>query len=346
MSKIEFRNVSKTFSTNAQAIHAVKDVSLHVNEKDIFGVIGFSGAGKSTLIRCINLLERPEKGEVLIDGKNLLSMSERALRQERKQIGMIFQHFNLLKARTVAQNVAFPLLGSSMKRVDIDKKVHELLKLVGLEDKDCAYPSQLSGGQKQRVAIARALASNPSVLLCDEATSALDPQTTQSILELLKDLNKKLDLTIVVITHEMAVVKAICNRVAIMEHGTVVEEGSIIDIFTKPTNDVTKKFINTTTSIHQIYDLIEKHDPLVTLLPDEKLLRLTYSSTATKEAVMANLIRRFDVDFNIIFGNVEVVANTPIGSLVIKLSCEKQKVNVAIQYLKDQHIIVEELSEQ
>lgn len=343
MNKIELKNITKIFKTKEQDVHAVKDVSLHVEERDIFGVIGFSGAGKSTLIRCINLLERPTSGEVWVNGKNLLELKPKELREERKKIGMIFQHFNLMRSRTVAQNIAFPLKGSGLSKTEIQTKVKELLNLVELTDKEHAYPSQLSGGQKQRVAIARALANDPTILLCDEATSALDPQTTQSILALLKDLNEKLKISIVIITHEMAVVKAICNKVAIMENGHVVEEGGIIDIFANPRSEVTKNFINTTTSIHQIYEMIEEGNPLVQLESDEVMLRLVYSSSNTKEALMANLVKKFNVEFNIIFGNVEVLSNQPLGNLVIKVKGNKDDVNASINYVKEQGVKVEVL---
>ena len=217
---IYLKNICKTFiDDNKKEVHAVNDVSLTINDGDIFGIIGFSGAGKSTLVRCINLLERPTSGTVEVDGKDLTKLSEKELRESRKKIGMIFQHFNLFPSRTIFGNVAFPLQGSGLSKEEIAAKVRNLLELVGISEKENAYPSQLSGGQKQRVAIARALANDPDILLCDEATSALDPQTTKAILDLLKDLNKKLGITIVVITHEMAVVKEICNKVAVMEKG-------------------------------------------------------------------------------------------------------------------------------
>lgn len=343
MSKIELLNIKKVFKTKEKDVHAIKDVSLHVEERDIFGVIGYSGAGKSTLIRCINLLERPDSGKVIVDGQDLLALSAKELRNSRKHIGMIFQHFNLMRSRTVAQNVAFSLKGSGLHKDEVKQKVKSLLELVELSDKEKAYPSQLSGGQKQRVAIARALANDPSILLCDEATSALDPQTTQSILGLLQDLNEKLKLTIVIITHEMAVVKAICNRVAIMEDGYVVEEGNIIDIFAHPKNEVTKNFINTTTSIHQIYEMMEADNPLVALEADETLIRLIYSSTHTKDALMTYLIKKYDVSLNIIFGNVEILANQPLGNLVVKMKGIEANRKDAIAYIKAQGVGVEVL---
>ena len=237
---IYLKNICKTFiDDNKKEVHAVNDVSLTINDGDIFGIIGFSGAGKSTLVRCINLLERPTSGTVEVDGKDLTKLSEKELRESRKKIGMIFQHFNLFPSRTIFGNVAFPLQGSGLSKEEIAAKVRNLLELVGISEKENAYPSQLSGGQKQRVAIARALANDPDILLCDEATSALDPQTTKAILDLLKDLNKKLGITIVVITHEMAVVKEICNKVAVMEKGRVVEEGDVFSIFANPQEALT-----------------------------------------------------------------------------------------------------------
>ena len=236
---IEFTHVSKDFGSGEKMVRAVRDVSLTIQDGEIFGIIGFSGAGKSTLVRCINLLERPTNGTVVVDGKEMTALSPKELRLARRKIGMIFQHFNLMPSRTVFGNVAYPLQGQGLSKQAIQNKVRKLLKLVDIADKETAYPSQLSGGQKQRVAIARALANDPKVLLCDEATSALDPQTTKAILTLLKDLNQKLNLTIVMITHEMAVVKEICDHVAIMEHGQVVEQGSVEAIFADPQHPYT-----------------------------------------------------------------------------------------------------------
>lgn len=249
---IELTHVSKDFGKGQQEVHAVRDVSLSIDKGEIFGIIGFSGAGKSTLVRCINLLERPTAGTVMVDNKDLTALSARELRQARKKIGMIFQHFNLMPSRTVAGNVAYSMRGSGLSRKETADKVARLLELVGIGDKANAYPSQLSGGQKQRVAIARALANDPNVLLCDEATSALDPQTTRSILYLLKHLNETLGITIVLITHEMAVVKEICSRVAVMEHGSVVEQGDIFSIFISPKQPVTQDFIRTTSNLQKI----------------------------------------------------------------------------------------------
>ena len=273
---IELRHISKDFGTGEHAVHAVQDVSLTVETGEIFGIIGFSGAGKSTLVRCINLLERPTSGEVLLDGQELTALPPKQLRQTRKKIGMIFQHFNLMPSRTVAGNVAYPLRGSGLSREQIAAKVQSLLELVGIGNKADAFPSQLSGGQKQRVAIARALANDPSVLLCDEATSALDPQTTKAILHLLRDLNAKLGLTIVLITHEMAVVREICHRVAVMEHGRVAEQGEVFNVFVDPRQDITRSFIRTTSNLQKVEELIAADSPVTRLKPGELIIRLSY----------------------------------------------------------------------
>ena len=246
---IELKNVSKTFKTNQKEVQAVKNVNLTVDAGEIFGVIGYSGAGKSTLVRCINLLERPTEGQVIIENTDLTQLKEKELRTERQNIGMIFQQFNLLASRTAYQNVEFPLKGRGYSKEEIREKVESLLDLVGIADKANTYPSELSGGQKQRVAIARALATDPKILLCDEATSALDPQTTKSILKLLKEVNRKLGITIVIITHEMEVIKEICHRVAVMEDGYVVELNDVVSVFSNPQAQITKEFIRSTSSL-------------------------------------------------------------------------------------------------
>lgn len=248
---IRLENVSKTFTDSNKEVHAVNNVSLTINDGDIFGIIGFSGAGKSTLVRCINLLEKPTEGKVFVDDAEITALSGKELRKARKKIGMIFQHFNLMPSRTIFGNVAYPLRGSGLSKEEIREKVHHLLELVGISEKENAFPSQLSGGQKQRVAIARALANDPNILLCDEATSALDPQTTKSILKLLQQLNQTLGITVVVITHEMAVVKEICNRVAVMDHGDVVEEGEVFHVFASPKEPLTRSFIKTTSNLQK-----------------------------------------------------------------------------------------------
>lgn len=342
---IELNNVSKTFGTKDASVHAVKHVNLTIDDGEIFGIIGFSGAGKSTLVRCINLLERPTEGEVIVNGDNLTKLSEKELRQVRKKIGMIFQHFNLMRSRTVAQNVAFPLKGSGLSKEEIQSKVTSLLELVDLKEKANAYPAQLSGGQKQRVAIARALANDPKVLLCDEATSALDPQTTQSILKLLKEVNQRLNLTIVLITHEMAVVKEICDRVAVMENGNVVEEGDILDVFSDPKQEITKNFINTTSAMHKIYELINREHPIVQIKKGETLVKLNYAPNNTGEALISKISRDYEVNTNIIFGNIEVIKSAPLGGLVIILGGKKENITKAINCLRENHVKVEVMKE-
>ena len=325
---IQLDHITKTFDTGADKVHAVSDVTLHIKSGEIFGIIGFSGAGKSTLVRCINLLERPTSGTVTVDGKVLTDLPAKELREARKKIGMIFQHFNLMRSRTVGENVAYP-------------KVKELLELVDIAEKENAYPSQLSGGQKQRVAIARALANDPKVLLCDEATSALDPQTTGAILQLLKHLNKKLGITIVIITHEMAVVKEICDRVAVMEHGNVVEEGDVFSIFAAPKAGITRDFIRTTSNLQKIEKLIEDKSPLVALKPGEKILRLNYIKKNTSEALISETSRKFNINLNIIFADLEIVQDAPIGGTVAIASGRKEDIEGAVEYLKAKNVGVE-----
>ena len=341
MNVIKLEHVSKTFGRETDGVHAVRDVTIHIAPGEIFGIIGYSGAGKSTLVRCINLLERPTAGTVTVDGQELTRMPERELRQARRRISMIFQQFNLMPSRTVAENVAFPLKGAGLSKGATAAKVRGLLELVGLPDKAEAYPSQLSGGQKQRVAIARALASDPKVLLCDEATSALDPQTTQSILRLIKDINQKTGITVVVITHEMAVVKEICHRVAVMDGGCVVEEGSVFDVFSNPQQSVTRSFIATTSNLSKIEELIAAGDPIVAVEPGEIIARLNYGHSNVSEATISEVSRRFNVDVSIVFGNVEIIDGQPLGGLVAILSGER--ITEAVNYLSERNVMVEVL---
>ena len=340
---IELKHVTKTFSSSGSSVHAVKDVSLSIADGEVFGIIGFSGAGKSTLVRCINLLERPESGEVLIDGTDLTKLPEKELREFRKKIGMIFQHFNLMPSRTVYNNIGFALRHSGLSKEEKDKKILSLLELVDLQDKKDAYPSQLSGGQKQRVAIARALANDPRILLCDEATSALDPQTTKSILKLLESVNKKLGITMIIITHQMEVVKDICDKVAVMEHGSVVEEGETIEVFSHPRKPVTKSFIETAGSIGKIYDLIAEDSPITRLAPGQKMYLLTYSTDTTREAIISDVSRTSAVDASVSFGNVEVLKDKPLGKLVVIFSGEEENIEKALKYMQDAGIETEEL---
>ena len=338
---IELRHISKDFGTGEHAVHAVQDVSLTVATGEIFGIIGFSGAGKSTLVRCINLLERPTSGEVLLDGQELTALPPKQLRQTRKKIGMIFQHFNLMPSRTVAGNVAYPLRGSGLSREQIAAKVQSLLELVGIGNKADAFPSQLSGGQKQRVAIARALANDPSVLLCDEATSALDPQTTKAILHLLRDLNAKLGLTIVLITHEMAVVREICHRVAVMEHGRVAEQGEVFNVFVDPRQDITRSFIRTTSNLQKVEELIAADSPVTRLKPGELIIRLSYVQRNAAEPLISVVTKLFDVSLNIIFADINIVQDAPIGGTVAIISGERSHITKAIEYFIDKNVGVE-----
>lgn len=338
---IELTHISKNFASGGRTVHAVQDVSLSIGKGEIFGIIGFSGAGKSTLVRCINLLERPTSGSVTVDGKEMTALSARELRQARKKIGMIFQHFNLMPSRTVFGNVAYPLRGSGLSREQIADKVHRLLELVGIGDKAEAYPKQLSGGQKQRVAIARALANDPNVLLCDEATSALDPQTTKAILRLLKNLNEKLGITVVIITHEMAVVKEICDRVAVMEHGRVVEQGEVFNVFADPRQEITRSFIHTTSNLRKIEELIEEDSPVVQLKPGELIVRLSYIQRNVSEPLISTVSRKFDIVLNIIFSDIAIVQNAPIGGTVAIISGEREQITQAIAYLIEKNVGVE-----
>ena len=342
---IEFTHVSKDFGSGEKMVRAVRDVSLTIQDGEIFGIIGFSGAGKSTLVRCINLLERPTNGTVVVDGKEMTALSPKELRLARRKIGMIFQHFNLMPSRTVFGNVAYPLQGQGLSKQAIQNKVRKLLKLVDIADKETAYPSQLSGGQKQRVAIARALANDPKVLLCDEATSALDPQTTKAILTLLKDLNQKLNLTIVMITHEMAVVKEICDHVAIMEHGQVVEQGEVFSLFADPKQPITQNFIRTTSNLQKIEELIAEGAPVVQLQPGEVIVRLSYIQKNVSEPLISTLSQRFQISLNIIFADIEIVQDAPIGGTVAILSGEREQITKAMEYLIEKNVGVEVLKD-
>ncbi len=342
---IELNHISKDFDSGPQQVHAVRDVSLTIEKGEIFGIIGFSGAGKSTLVRCINLLERPTAGTVTVDGQELTALPARELRQARKKIGMIFQQFHLMPSRTVFGNVAYPLRGSGLSKREIEEKVRGLLDLVEIGDKADAYPRQLSGGQKQRVAIARALANDPSVLLCDEATSALDPQTTKSILRLIQRLNETLGITVVVITHEMAVVKEICGRVAVMEQGCVVEQGEIFSIFADPKAPITRSFVRTTSNLQKIEELIAQDSPIVRLGPGELIVRLSYVERSPSEPVISEASLRFGVVLNIIFADIEIVQGAPIGGTVAIIGGERTQVTAAVEYMIEKNVGVEVLKD-
>ena len=344
---IELKDINKVFKDkNQNEFYAAKDVNLKINDGEIFGIIGFSGAGKSTVVRCINLLGRPTSGQVIVKEKNLLELSAKELREERKKIGMIFQHFNLMPSRTVFENIAFPLKHSGLSKKQVQEKVRELLILVELTDKESQYPSQLSGGQKQRVAIARALANNPKILLCDEATSALDPTTTKQILGLLKKLRDKLNLTIVIITHQINVVKDICDKVAVMEHGKVVETGDVFDIFANPKDEVTKRFIHSTTNLQKIEELISENSNVVQLKKGEKIIRLSYLQKNVSEPLISTVSSKFGVVLNIIFADIEIVQGAPVGGTVAIFSGENQNIQNALGWLKEKNVGIEILKQE
>ena len=339
---IELKNVSKTFSKSGRQVHALSYVSLLVPQGTIFGIIGTSGAGKSTLIRCVNLLERPTTGEVIVDGKALLQLSGRELARQRRHIGMIFQHFNLLSSRTVFGNVAFSLELAGLPKAAISERVEELLRLVGLQEKSNEYPANLSGGQKQRVAIARTLANNPKVLLCDEATSALDPATTRSILELLKDINKKLNITILLITHQMEVVQAICDGVGVISHGRLIEQGTVGEVFASPKEPLTREFI--ASALHVALPALYR-DKLKNEYAkgDNTILKLEFTGESTDVPLLTAAAKKFAVDANIVSAQTTYAGTTRFGILIVELSGAAEKQLQAIDYFKENHIKTETL---
>ncbi|SDO41680.1 D-methionine transport system ATP-binding protein [Alkalicoccus daliensis] len=335
---ITLSKIAKVFNTKDGEVKAVDNIDLTIDKGEIFGVIGYSGAGKSTLIRLLNMLEAPTSGTVEVAGKSMHTLSRQKLRAARQEIGMIFQHFNLLWSRTVAENIAFPLEIKGVSKTEQKERVNELIKLVGLEGRGGSYPSQLSGGQKQRVGIARALANNPQVLLCDEATSALDPKTTDSILDLLVDINKKLGLTIVLITHEMHVIRKICHRVAVMESGKIVEQGDVLDIFRRPKQEMTKEFVK------QVTEPEETEEALKHLLDKEGIghvLQLTFVGGDTQRPLITDIVRKFDVNISILQGKISQTQHGSYGSLFISLSGEEKLITDVVDYIKSQQVEVE-----
>ena len=327
---IRFEHVSKTFQTKNGPFDALKDVSFEIEKGDIYGVIGYSGAGKSTLIRMVNALETPTFGNVWVEGKDIGTLNQKELRNLRKGIGMIFQQFNLLESKTIYDNVAIALKLNGVSKKDIEKRVTELLDFVELSDKKYSYPGQLSGGQKQRVGIARALANNPSILLCDEATSALDPKTTDSILELLKKINEMLHITIVIITHEMNVIQKICNKVAVMDYGQVVETGSVIQVFSDPRSDIARRFVG-----NLIRDVIP--EPLVESIRREtrnsRLLRIKLENTDSTEPLLWEINRRFEVETNILYSTINVIQGIVVGIMLVLFTGTDEEIEKAEQYI-------------
>ena len=329
---IQTVNVSKTFSGKEGQVEALKNISLNIYKEDIFGIIGMSGAGKSTLVRCLNFLERPTSGQVYVEGKDLSALTEKQLRNERTQIAMIFQHFNLLMQRNVLDNVCFPMEIIGMSRANARKRAVELLEEVGLEDKARSYPAQLSGGQKQRVAIARALATEPKILLCDEATSALDPTTTKSILELLREINRKHGITIVIITHAMSVVQEICNRVAIIDNGELAETGTVLEVFSRPKSHAAKKLV-----------FPDGGDSSVAEMRGRRCIRIVFSSNSSFEPVIGNMVLHCNAPVNILLADTRDIGGIAQGQMILQLPEEEQTAARMIQYLRDRNLGVEEL---
>ncbi|PEP51099.1 methionine ABC transporter ATP-binding protein [Bacillus pseudomycoides] len=332
---IELKNVSKVFTTKKGKVEALKPISLKVEKGEVFGIIGYSGAGKSTLIRCVNLLEKPTTGNIIVNEKDLTTLSTKELTQARHKIGMIFQGFNLLKTVNVYENIALPLRLAGIPKTEIEKRVEKYLRIVDLFDRKDAYPSELSGGQKQRVAIARALSYEPEILLSDEATSALDPETTDSILDLLLEINEKIGITILLITHEMNVIQRICDRVAVMENGAVVESGTVKDIFTNPQHVTTKKFVNSA-FVAKIPEEVQKE-----LKNTGEIVTLSFIGNSSGEPALAVATKRFQVYPNILSGNITQLKREAYGKLVVHMQGEENEVHRALVFLQEQGIIVE-----
>lgn len=332
---IIFENIKKTYIKNKQQVHALNDINLTVDTGDIYGLIGWSGAGKSSLIRLVNQLEKPTSGTVTVDGVDLNKLDTKAQREHKKKIGMIFQHFNLLESKTVAQNIAIPLVLQGLKRDEIDRRVDAMLSYVDLAGKKLSYPSQLSGGQKQRVGIARALITEPTILLCDEATSALDPQTTLSILKLLKQINSERNITILLVTHEMEVISSICNKVAVMEKGQVIEKGTVLDIFSAPQQETTKKFVSTVINA-KIPEAV-----LDSLVEQENIFRLEFLGNSAREPVVNELILKQLVEINILFANMREIGGVVLGSMFIQMNGIETDVEKALAFLQDRGVRVE-----
>ncbi|KGK87086.1 methionine ABC transporter ATP-binding protein [Desulfosporosinus sp. HMP52] len=334
---IQIKQLVKKYSSPQGQVMALDDVSLNILPGTIYGIIGLSGAGKSTLVRCLNLLEKPSSGQIIVAGQELTALSSKELRKARQNIGMIFQHFYLLQSRTVSENIAFPLEIAGVPKTEISIRVKELLHLVGLEDKATAYPGQLSGGQKQRVGIARALATKPQVLLCDEATSALDPQTTLSILNLLRDINQKLGLTIVMITHEMKVVKEICTHVAVIHEAHIVENGPVESVFIKPQSDIARQFVSTVFPNDLPVDLLKE----LATHRDSEIVRIQFLGTRASDPIITDLLRTCEVRANILYGSIDHLRSTLFGTLTLELQGSPEQLKEAQQYLTSRDLKVE-----
>ncbi|KHE71090.1 methionine ABC transporter ATP-binding protein [Halobacillus sp. BBL2006] len=336
---IQFEGVSKIYDHNGRDLRAVDQVDLKIDKGEIFGVIGFSGAGKSTLVRLVNLLERPSEGRVFIDGEDLTKLQKPQLRKVRKRIGMIFQHFNLLESKTVRHNVAFPLAISGTPKKKIQARVEEILKFVGLSDKANQYPDELSGGQKQRVGIARALATSPDILLCDEATSALDPETTKSILKLLRRVRDEYNITILMITHEMNVVREVCDRVAVMENGRVIEKGSIFDLFSAPQHPTTKNFVRTVMENEIPASILEG---IENRKASRNIYRVTFVDESAGQPILSQVSKNYSVEVNILFGQITELQGIPFGHLVVELQGDDKEILRAINHIQS-NVTVQEV---
>ena len=338
---IEFIDVDKTYQGSDAPIHALDNINFKVDTGEIYGVVGYSGAGKSTLIRCVNQLERASAGQVIVDGKDLTTLEPAELRVTKKRIGMIFQHFNLLNSKTIYTNVAMPLILNKTPKNEIKKRVTELLDFVGLSDKASQYPDQLSGGQKQRVGIARALATNPSILLCDEATSALDPQTTESILELLRMINKEYNITILLITHEMSVIRDVCHKVAVMENGKIIERGSVFDVFTNPQTETGRRFVNTvmqTELPNYVEELIEDSGS------SQFIYRINFISKLAVKPYLSQISKLYDLDVNVLFGNITELQGVPFGNLIVQFDGAEDELKKALLYLDENNVQYSEVN--
>ncbi|CAI2688574.1 Methionine import ATP-binding protein MetN [Apilactobacillus kunkeei] len=338
MAQISLEHIDVTFKQKHQVSKAVQDVTLQIEKGDAYGIVGYSGAGKSTLVRVINQLQKPSAGKVIIDNKDIDKFSHAQIRQLRKNIGFIFQHFNLMNARTIEDNILYPMVGTKTSNEERKQRVQRLINLVGLNGKEKFYPAQLSGGQKQRVAIARALANNPQILISDEATSALDPKTTQAILQLLKKINKELGVTIVLITHEMDVVKSLCNKVAVMDTGKVVEKGSILEVFSNPKTQLTKDFIDTTNNVKEAVDTLSAQEHFVELSRNQQLFRLHYIGASAETPIIVDLYQKFGAVSNIVYGNIEFISNVPLGNLIIEIDAEESTIKEIKEYLASQDV--------
>lgn len=337
---IEFIDVDKTYPGSEAPVHALDNINFKVDAGEIYGVVGYSGAGKSTLLRCVNQLESVSEGKVIVDGKDLTSLTPSELRVIKKRIGMIFQHFNLLNSKTIYTNVAMPLILNKTPKNEIKARVTELLDFVGLSDKASQYPDQLSGGQKQRVGIARALATNPSILLCDEATSALDPQTTESILELLRKINKEYNITILLITHEMSVIRDVCHKVAVMENGKIIERGSVFDVFSNPETETGRRFVNTvmqTELPNYVQDLVQESD-------GQHIYRINFINQLAMKPYLSQISKLYDLNVNVLFGNITELQGVPFGNLIVQFDGSAPELEKALLYLEENNVHYSEVN--